>query len=106
MFYMYIVTAIHVTLLLFRLSLGQEFRVEGSFRTALSEGVLLFNGGDRPQDPFFLVELYRGRLYLVLDFGDGVKRFAFPDVAVDDALEHEFVIDRDRRFVTLSHLKH
>ena len=79
--------------------------MEGSFRTALSEGVLLFNGGDRPQDPFFLVELYRGRLYLVLDFGDGVKRFAFSDVAVDDALEHEFVIDRDRRFVTLSHLK-
>ena len=51
--YMYIVSAIHVTLLLFRLSLGQEFRVEGSFRTALSEGVLLFNGGDRPQDLFF-----------------------------------------------------
>ena len=80
------------------MTLGSDFLIEGSFRTAVGDGVILFNGGNQDRDPFFLLELHRGRLYLVLNFGNSIQRFAFPEVTIDDAMEHVFVIDRDRRY--------
>lgn len=80
-----------------RLELSSQWTLEGAFRTLVERGILLFNGAGQVGGNFILLEFYDGILYLVLDTGEGVQRFALSEGALNDGVVHSFKIERNRR---------
>ncbi|CAH1790210.1 unnamed protein product [Owenia fusiformis] len=72
------------------------------FRTTDPQGVLFFNGGSPGVSDFVAAELYDGKLYFLIDLGDGANRTLVSDIQVDDGRWHTFHVSRDERVVDLT----
>ena len=72
------------------------------FRTHEPNGLMVYNGGQPGRRDFVALEMYDGIPYFIIDLGDGVHRYPFSMVPLNDGEMHELSVWRYDRNVRLS----